>query len=233
MASEGRVSTGNASLDRRLEGGLRPGSVVAIQAPAASQSEALIHTLMQQRPSLYVSTVRRAAAVERAIGLVGGHTPAFSVREVGATSAATGSETVDEGAAARADGGDDRDVLEAVAAALEQVDEQANVVVDPVNPLERSGDPSRYRAVLNELKERVLATGGVGVLHCVTHGETPGLREATLTVADVVWELEFVSLSNKRKYHLTIPKNRGGKVVQEEIEIVLGRDLNIDDTRNI
>jgi KaiC/GvpD/RAD55 family RecA-like ATPase len=227
------MSTGVPSLDRRLNGGLHAGSVLAVIAPPASQSEALLGALMSERPSLYVSTVRRPAAVRA--DLPTDHDTEFAVEYAGRERAMENEflqELTDERSFSLTTPGD-ASPLDDVYDAVARVDGRANVIVDSTNPLEATDDAAAYRSVLNALKTRVLDTDGLGVLHCIDHGTPPALRATTLTVADVVWRLEFVSLSNSVEYKLTMPKNRGGDVVTEELSVVLGRDVHVDDTRNI
>jgi len=232
-ADRRRVSTGVPTLDRRLNGGLRAGSVLAVIAPPASQSEVLLQSLMDERPSLYVSTVRRPEAVRA--GLTTSHDADFAVEYAGKERAMENEflqELTDERSFSLQTPGDSSP-LDDVYDAISRVDGRANVIVDSTNPLETTGDAAAYRSVLNALKTRVLDTGGLGVLHCIDHDTAPDLRATTLTVADVVWRLQFVSLSNGVEYRLTVPKHRGGEVLTEQLSVVLGRDVHIDDTRNI
>lgn len=231
-----RLSTGIPSLDRRLDGGLNPGSVLAIIASPASQSEALIHELMQERPTLYVSTLRRPAAIEDAIPAdverkqdvhveYAGERPSMDdefMRQI------TGNRihSVANGSSGGAS-------VENVYEVIGKVTDQANVVLDPTNTLERSGEADAYREMLNRLKSTMLETNGLGVLHAIAQDDVPALRETTLLVADVVWELELVSMINGLEYQLVVPKNRGHTPILEEISLKIDPEVWIDDSRNI
>ena len=227
------LSTGIDTLDRRLSGGLPSGSLLAVVAPPASQSESVLHQIMRERPTVYVSTLREPVAVEAGIGddidhevsvVYAGETPSMDnefTRKLTGTrihSFARNGKT---------------DPLERVYEAIQAVEGEVNVVLDPTNPLERIGDTSAYREVLNELKDRMLETGGLGVLHCIDGAEPSPLRETSLLVADVVWELDLVALKNRVEYQLTVPKNRGRTPLLEEISLVFDPEPWIDDSRNI
>jgi KaiC/GvpD/RAD55 family RecA-like ATPase len=228
------LSTGVEALDRRLDGGLPAGSLLALVAPPASQSEALIHRLMGERPTVYITTIRQREAVEAELSHIEDDVPNVAVVHVGGTASmdneflktVTGNRThsLDFG-----EGGLLDDVYEAV----EKVDGRANVVVDPVNPLERTGKRRAYQEVLNRLKEKLLSTDSLGVLHCVASDATPALRETTLTVADVVWELDLVENTETVQHQLLVPKNRRGTVVLEETTLVFEPRIHIDDSWNI
>lgn len=227
-----QLSTGISALDRRLSGGLDPGSLLAIVASPATQSEALLHTLMEERPSVYVTTVRRAEAIREDVEGID-----RDVRvEYAGVSATMDSEFLKKVAGNRTKSlasvaGDTR--LDDVYEVLHDVDDQRNVIVDSTNALEHADKPGAYQEVLNELKSTVLDTDSLGILHCITEETSPPLRETTLMIADVVWEVELVSLKNEREYQLTMPKNRRGDPMLEEISLVIESDVWIDDSRNI
>ncbi len=229
------VSTGITGLDRRLDGGLQPGNLLAIVAPPDSESERLLHVLMQERPSLYLSTLRPVAAIEDHLDRANGGIDAADVRYVG-THANMDTEFVAELTGDRSytmSFDDSRAPFDAIYEEIRTVDRQSNVIVDPMTPLEASDRRGTYQSVLNQLKERALDTDSVGVLHCIEHDHTPPLREMTLNVADAVWRFDLVSGSDGIEYHLRIPKNRSGAVIDEEITILFGREISIDDSRTI
>lgn len=60
-----RFATGLVFLDRRIDGGLPVGSLVAVLAPPASQSQRLLRAVTGERPLVYLSTsVRDASELE-------------------------------------------------------------------------------------------------------------------------------------------------------------------------
>lgn len=249
-----KLSTGIDGIDRHLSGGLEPGCTVALLASPAMQSERLLHELIAHRPTLYLTTLREPDSVredlERVanddvwVEFVGTERPTADERLEHVTT--TGDRNaVADGQPGGVNGhrtvSDDQDsvtgatsdILDTTYETLHSVNQQANVILDPVNPLEESRDRERYREVLNELKSTMLATGGVGVLHCITHRDPPSFRDVTLAIADVVWELDLVSLQNRLEYQLTIPKNRFGPPVLEENSIVFDSRVWVDESRNI
>lgn len=232
-----RLSTGVDALDRRLSGGLAPGDLVAIVTSPATQSQALITELMRRRPTLYISTLLSETAVRSGLTEFDGADSPVVVQRVGGERSMdnaflhelTGSRTYSVASTT------EDTILDDVYEALQQVDGQCNVVVDPTNPLERTGDREAYREVLDTLKTTMLRTESVGILHCITLEEAPAFRETTLMVADVVWELNVRSVANDDvEFQLRIPKNRSGNAVLEEITLLVdnGR-VYVDDSRNI
>lgn len=228
-----RLSTGIDAIDRHMSGGIEPGSLIALIAGPTMQSEAILHELIKMRPTLYLTTLREATAVEEDLDRLS--TDNVFVEYAGAA------QTMDNELLGQITGSrsytpsftNDGTLLDAVYETIQDIDRQANVILDPVNPLEETDNKDAYREVLNELKTTMLDTGGIGILHCITLEELPPFRDVTLALADIVWELNLVSLTNKMEYQLTIPKNRGGTPVLNEISIVLDNNVWVDESRNI
>jgi KaiC/GvpD/RAD55 family RecA-like ATPase len=212
MAAEGvgaRVSTGIEPLDRELGGGVFPGSVVALTAPPASQSEPLLHASMRERPTLYLTTRRAAAVVEADLDR------------------ALSGDDYDVVAL----GGEDR--LAEAREAIEGIGEGHNVVVDTVEPLISGADTDRYVDFLNDLKERLLATDSVALLHCVGSTDRPAAHDITLGIADVVWDLTVRVNGTDLENRLSVPKFRGGDILDETIKLELGETVRVDTSRDI
>jgi len=232
-----KLSTGVPTLDRRLNGGLNPGDLMAIVTAPATQSHALIAQMMRERSTLYLTTLRSASAIESDFDVLADSESTVIVEDVASGVSMeneflhelTGSRTYS--VASLTDDGMLDDVYEAV----QRIDGSGNVVVDPTNPLERTADRKAYQEVLDALKTRLMETGSVGVLHCITHDDPPVFRETTLMVADVVWELDVRAVANGDvEFQLRIPKNRRGNAVLEEITLLIDQQrVYVDDSRNI
>lgn len=205
-----RLSTGIDALDRRLDGGPRPGSLIALTAPPASQSGPLFHALMRERPTLYATTFRTEAAVRDEFDYLIDLDSDIDVEHVGIQKPVRG-----------------------VHEALERMDDRPrNVIIDTTNPLE-DARREQYVDFLNGLKDYLLDSGGLAMLHCTESDPTPTLRDVTLTVADVVWQLEVVIQNNSVENQLTVPKFRTREVVDDVIKLDLGRNATVDTSRGL
>jgi len=226
-----RVSTGIEAIDRELAGGVEPGSLVAVVAGPAMQSEALLRQMAGTQQTLYLTTLRDPVAVEQTFDADAD----IFVKDVRSRRSME-NEFLENAPGSKSywlsfDNSDS--VLDTVYETVRKIDRQLNVVVDPTNPLEEADNRDAYSEVLNELKSRLLDTGGLGVLHCVTLEEQPTLRDVTLTICDVVIELELASLNRRQEYQLRIPKNRGGTPLLEDTTLVIDAEVWIDESRNI
>lgn len=204
-----RLSTGVEVLDREIAGGLPPGSVVAYQAPAASQGELLLYELTRPRPTLYLSTDRTEDAVKDAIQ---------------AANAPTGDPYV------QLINGEDP--VDAARRAFRQAFDDMTVIIDPVDSLERT-DRARYETMLNELKTHMMNTGGVAFLHCLKGVGEPELRSSTQHIADVIFDLDMTVKAGELETRLSVLKYRGGRIPAEPIKLDLTERVRVDTSRDI
>ncbi len=214
--TDDRLSMGLDALDDHLGGGPRPGTLVSLTAPPASQAGALFYALMRQRPTLYISTLRREDAVRDELEHVLEDDVEYTIRPVGT-----------------------QNPLRNVNRAIEEADpggqagRERNIVIDTMNPLERTGKHDRYIDLLNAIKTYLLEAGGVAMCHCTELGRQPELRDVTLTISDLVLDLGVVADKSTVENHLIVPKFRSRDVVEEVIKLKLGREALVDTSRNL
>ena len=204
-----RLRTGIDVLDRKLDGGLPAGSVVALCAAPASQAELLLYELTNTRETLYLSFDRDERAVAEGFSR---------------TTARTGDPKVQYMP--------DDAPFDRAARAIGTIPEEANVVLDPVDVLEAK-ESSRYRNFLNGLRARVTETDSLAVLHCLD-GERPGpLRDSTEHMADAVFCLETEISGDTVSNRLAVPKLRGGQALADTVKLQLTDSVAIDTSRDI
>ena len=207
--SPNRLPIGVDALDRQLDGGVPPGSIVAYTAPPASQSELLLYELTNTRPTLYLSTARTEEAVSDAFNRAQCPTGSPQIRFVPGDAP-----------------------LENARRLFQSVREGANIVIDPINPLERS-ERNRYQNFLNDLQNHMQNTDGLAVLHCLRDTEQAELRATTEHMADVVFDLQQKYDGTEVDTRLAVPKFRGGQALSETIKLELGERVRVDTSRDI
>lgn len=205
----GRLDTGIDVLDRKLDGGLPPGCIVAYTAEPASQSELLLYELTAARGTLYLTTERDDDAVRHAIETSPSSVGSPTVRHV------TGDAPLEE--ATRLIGA---------------LPDGANLIIDTMDVLERC-DTDEYIEFLNELKSRMLETGSIAVLHCLKGEDEPQNRSRTYHAVDAVFDLRTEISGTELENHLTVPKFRGGSQPTEAIKLELTEEVAIDTSRDI
>lgn len=202
------LATGIDIIDRKLNGGIPLGSVVAISASPESQSELFLYDLATTRETVYLSTVRTVNTVDAALD-----------------AQAIDPETVETIRA------DPQSPLESATAIIEELPSGTNLIIDPVVPLEECS-AGRYRQFLADLKQRAVEHGHVVILHCL-RDPTPDRRQDTVHVADVVFSLATETEGQSVVTRLTIPKFRGRQSVEDVIKLDLTSEVEVDVSRNI
>lgn len=208
-ASTRRLSLGITPLDRQLDGGLPPGSVVAYSAPPASQSELLLYELTRTRDTLYLSTDRSEDAVADALAKATCPTGDPEIRFVPGDAP-----------------------LENARRMIRSVGEETNVIIDTGDMLERS-DRGRYKRFLNELGNHMQNTGSLTVIHCMVGDSEPPLRATTQHMADVVFDLQQHYNGSEIETRLSVPKLRGGRALTDTIKLELEERVRVDTSRDI
>ncbi|MFD1634494.1 RAD55 family ATPase [Haloplanus ruber] len=203
-----RLPTGISVLDRQLDGGIPPGSILLLSADPASQSESLLYEIAAARGTLYVTTIRSEQAVRDAIERYRGGVDRLSVRDAG-----------------------DYPPIDNATRLVKDLPESANLLIDVVDPLE-DAEPTRYRRFLNELQTHMVNTGSIAVLHAMHGDDTPN-RSLTEHMADVVFDLRTDTSGSQIVNRLAVPKFRGGSALEETIKLKLTDGVTIDTSRDI
>jgi KaiC/GvpD/RAD55 family RecA-like ATPase len=203
-----RLPTGISVLDRQLDGGIPPGSILLLSADPASQSESLLYEIAGARGTLYVTTVRSEQAVRDAVDRYRGGVGRLTIRDAG-----------------------DYPPIDNATRLVRELPESSNLIVDVADPLEEA-DSTRYRAFLNELQTHMVNTGSIAVLHAM-HGDQPTNRALTKHMADVVFDLRTDTSGSQIVNRLAVPKFRGGSALEETIKLQLTDGVTIDTSRDI
>lgn len=204
-----QYSTGLPFLDRRIDGGVTAGSLLALTAPPQSQSELILRELLQTRSTSYVSTMRPEADVE-AWANAGRATPSdLAVTHASPEELLADFSPVEAGHTP-----------------------ESFVIVDRANGLEAASREA-YLGFLDRFKELLVETDSVGVLRCSDAAPAPPRRGLTLDRADQVWQLELLPLSREIKNRLLVTKSRTSRALREPIEILLTDRVQVDTSRKI
>ena len=205
-----RLRTGIDVLDRKLDGGIPAGSIVALSAQPASQAELFLYELTATRGTLWLSLDRTAESV---------------IASIEQTPAKTGDPTV------RHISGEAP--LDNAGKLVSALPETSNLIVDPLDVLESQEPHSRFRAFMNDLQNHIVNTGSLGIVHCLNGRSVPPLRDTTEHFADVVFELKTTTTGDEVENKLAIPKFRGGRAPNDIIKLDLVEQVSIDTSRDI
>jgi KaiC/GvpD/RAD55 family RecA-like ATPase len=205
-----RLRTGIDVLDRKLDGGIPAGSIVALTAQPASQAELFLYELTATRGTLWLSLDRTAESVTASIEQTPANTGDPTVRHI------SGEAPLDN-----------------AGKLVSALPETSNLIVDPLDVLEAQEPHSRFRAFMNDLQNHIVNTGSLGILHCLDGRAVPPLRDTTEHFADVVFELKTRTTGDEVENKLAIPKFRGGRAPNDVIKLDLVEQVTIDTSRDI
>jgi archaellum biogenesis ATPase FlaH len=205
-----RLRTGIDVLDRKLDGGLPAGSMVALTASPSSQAELFLYELTATRGTLWLSLNRTAEAVSDSIENTPAETGDPTVRHI------SGEAPLDN-----------------AGKLISALPETSNLIVDPLDVLESQEPPSRFRSFMNDLQNHIFNTNSLAILHCLEGRSVPPLRDTTEHFADVIFYLETATTRDEVVNRLSIPKFRGGRAPNDVIKLNLVEDVSIDTSRDI
>lgn len=203
-----RLSTGVEILDRRLDGGVPAGSLVALVAPPESQSELLLDSFATAGPALVLTGARFADEVEARLVADFYAEDDLAVAEFSTPDLA-----------------DDVDSL------LADVPEGGRLVVDGADPIEAL-DPEDQRDTLRAIRGVLRDREAVGMVHCLGVDDGRG-RTRTLHHADAVWVLDLRPTTLKVENRLYVTKSRRGAALVEPVKLTLTDRVQVDTSRDI
>jgi len=202
-----RLSTGNIELDRSLNGGIPKSSLVVVRTDPATQGEVILKQLAEQRPTLYLSTLRTPADVRDWLDTATDET------RIEYTAMDTPIEVVKDN--------------------VRMVSDQGNIIIDPVNPLEAETF-SKYVSMLQSIKTHLDNTGSIAVVHVLKQGGADAEQRAhTLAMADMVWDLEQSRKGDELDTRLKVTKCRSGVLPETVSKVDLRDSVMIDTSRDI
>jgi KaiC/GvpD/RAD55 family RecA-like ATPase len=205
-----RLRTGIDVLDRKLDGGIPAGSIVALSASPASQAELFLYELTATRGTLWLSLNRTGEAVRDSIENTPAETGDPTVRHI------SGEAPLDN-----------------AGKLVSALPETSNLIVDPLDVLESQEPPSRFRSFMNDLQNHIFNTNSLAILHCLEGRSVPPLRDTTEHFADVMFHLQTDIKGDEVENRLSIPKFRGGHAPSDTIKLDLVEEVSIDTSRDI
>lgn len=209
------LSTGMGNLDAKFAGGgLRPGSVVAVETPPSALGRIVLYNLPAGRPTVYLSVGPCSDATRAALREAAGLEPAALTVEQLPTA----------------------DPAQALRALLDPLDlpSGGTVLLEPTNLVETSATDSQYATLLSMLAERVADADGIAALLAISGESRPERRWLTLHEADTVLSVLHEVSTRSVHDHLALEKLHPHQELHDDEERVfrLPRSLEMDiDTR--
>jgi MinD superfamily P-loop ATPase len=157
-----RQPTGIDELDRRLGGGLTPGTTVVVEGGSRSQASNILSRLAANRDTLYLTTRDSAEDIQSTVSAAGPNATQTNVTELEASERLTQATDM-----------------------VEQLPNETLLIIDTADELEQS-DRTAYLTFLNTLVTRVRSTGSTAVVRCPDATSRPANRSSTKHFSDIV-----------------------------------------------
>ncbi|GGN92559.1 MULTISPECIES: RAD55 family ATPase [Haloarcula] len=202
------LRTGIDVLDRKLNGGVPPGSLALLSADPASQSEQFLYELTTPRRTVYVTTARSQRAIRVAMENAGGTLDTTDVYAIGERPLKETYQVIRDSPA------------------------QSTIVVDTVDMLE-TGNTQEFLHFLNDVRDELSEKGSFAVMHGLDGRQVPVQRDVTEYLADIIFELSTEVRGESIENRLIVPKFRGGAPFDETVKLELTQEVAIDTSRDI
>jgi len=196
------LATGLPALDRALDGGVLPGSTVAVVSPPAVESDPLLYAAATVRPTRYLTTLRPPSVIEAALA-------AHGATAEGSSGVAV--EAVDGSA-----------LLDAPESHLDGLPPESLLIVDPITEVEQ-GERKAYRAFLATVGRACRMTESVAAFHCPDTTPATLRRDLTLALADVVLDVDL-RVDGRVDPRLTVTKARGRPLPERQFSLCFSGD---------
>lgn len=221
-----KLQTGIETLDRKLDGGFPGGTLVGLVTPPDAPSTRILHELMKQRPTTYITTLRPKSDIGTELMRLGNGHMDVDIEEVGQVREKSEIlHSLSESSIYSADIREQERILDEVNDIVQTVGAEENLIIDPINPLEDSESRLAYQELLRSVASKLQDVNGLGILHCLSHEEQPPFRDETLTMVDAVWNLEMgTDNEGDLALKMAIPKNRGGELILDNTTLLIDRN---------
>jgi len=203
------LRTGVRTIDRKLNGGIPAGGLVAYTADPATQSELFLYEVAAERETLYITTTRTEQLVEDTFDAIDIDVSDTTVRYVPPDAS-----------------------LDAVLDLVLEAQDSMTVIVDTADALERS-DRLEYQRFLNRVLVHLKNIDGIAIFHCPDSEAPPENRGVTTAMAEIVLDLSTDTSGAMVETRLAISKFRSGEALTETVKLSLTDRVRVDTSRDI
>ena len=223
------LPTGLPTLDKELEGGLLPGSVVYIMADSMTMGEIFLYQFIQQRPSYYANTERKSEYILNNIKQFGFEGSGIKFIDV--------HEKYYENVSKMLDRGELRDyiVLDFFMKQLEIIEaKEINLIVDTITFFQNlEVKRSKSRGLIDKIYDTVKRTEGLGFLYGIKNESRSLLENEIINICDAVFDISLIKKADKTTTELTIPKARDRPIHGNVLKFKIEGGIIMDTSREI
>lgn len=223
------LSTGLPTLDKELDGGLLPGSMVYLTADSMTMGEIFLFQFIQQRTSYYVNTERKPEHIINNIKQFGFESSGIKFIDI--------HEKFYEKAGKLLDRGELRDyiVLDYFFKQLDLIDaREINLIVDTITFFQQlEVKRSKFKELIDIMYETVKRTQGLGFLYGIKSDNRSLIENEVINICDAVFDISLIRKADKTTTELTIPKARDRPIHGNVLKFKIEGGIIMDTSREI
>lgn len=208
-----QISTGNAQIDRLINGGIPLNSIITIETTPDSNAKRFIYQVINEndRSCVYLSTIKPKKIVANDLQKSKVITDTANVQIT---------DVVDQ-----------RNPEEKITDDIRKLPSDTIIILDSIDIIE---DSEAYAKTLSKIKKFVLDSNSIVFLLCNTRNETKESRQNTYSFSDVIFKFDTQVNSNSLENTLQVPKYNGGDTISEIEKIEFNRSsVSRDTSRDI
>jgi KaiC/GvpD/RAD55 family RecA-like ATPase len=227
--TEELLITGLPTLDKELEGGLYPGTLVYLMADSMTMAEIFLYQFIQQRNSYYVNTERRSEYIitnlkkygydESKINFIDMHKKYYEISDklVG--------------------GGEIKDymTIDFLVKQLKSIDaKNINLIIDTITFFEHlEVKRNKLREMIDVIYDTTKKTEGLGFLYGLKGDKRSVIENEIINICDAVFDISLTKKSDKNITELTIPKARDRPIHGNVLKFKIEGGIIMDTSREI
>ena len=178
-----QIPTGIPEIDRRLDGGIQPGTLVMILLPPGADYLQLLGPGRGDRHAKLYTIIKSEAVMKQAVDRIRADNNNVDIQEL-----------------------DPGDTTWELSDEENPFDESVDLYFDTLGAIEKTLTTEIYIQMLNNLSENLVAVDSVGYFYCYKNSANSYHRTISLDIADLVIEVERMTTDGEMNYVLKLLK---------------------------
>jgi KaiC/GvpD/RAD55 family RecA-like ATPase len=230
MQAEKLLSTGLLALDKELEGGLFPGSLIYVKADPMAMAEIFLYHFLEQRPTYYVNTERKPEFILRNLENLGFKTSGVTFIDIHHKYHEKKEGLLDYSGCIK-----DYRLLDFLKKQLEAIDAtNVNLIVDTITFfLYMNVKNDNMRRFMDTVYNTTKKLRGLGFLYGLKGGTPSHIENELINLCDVVVDISLVRKNDRTVTELVVPKARDRPVRGNILKFKIEKGVIIDTSREI
>ena len=223
------LSTGLPTLDKELDGGLLPGSLVYLMADSMTMAEIFLYQFIQQRSSYYVNTERKTEYIINNLKQFGYDESKIKFIDVHEKYYDKGSKLLNGGIIK------DYMILDFLIKQLELIDaKEINLIIDTITFFEHLDvKRSKFKEMVDIIYDTTKRTEGLGFLYGLKVEKRSIIEDELINICDAVFDVSLTKKTDKSTTELTIPKARDRPIHGNVLKFKIEGGIIMDTSREI